>query len=68
MTQPFIPPVGAPVQLSDFDPRYVAPDWDKKSASAQIAENTAISSNLAYKLYIINKYRSCKIIIFLFLW
>jgi PPK2 family polyphosphate:nucleotide phosphotransferase len=51
MTQPFIPPVGAPVQLSDFDPRYVAPDWDKKSASAQITENTAISSNLAYKLY-----------------
>ncbi len=51
MTQPLIPPIGEKIVLADYDTRYLAPDWDKQSASAQIKDNTAVSSDLAYKLY-----------------
>ena len=55
MSQPIEPPVGENVRLAEYDPRYVAADWDKQSASAQIKENTSISSSLAYRLYAENR-------------
>jgi PPK2 family polyphosphate:nucleotide phosphotransferase len=51
MSQPLIPPIGEKIVLADYDTRHVAADWDKQSASAQIKDNTAVSSDLAYKLY-----------------
>ncbi len=55
MSQPLKPPVGEKVHLAAYDPRHVAADWDKASASAQIKENTAICSELAYRLYAENR-------------
>ena len=55
MTQPLTVPPGTNVRLSDFDCRYVAGDWDKKSAAQQIARNTEITRDLAYRLYAENR-------------
>lgn len=55
MTQPLIPHRNSPVKLADFDPRHIAGDWNKLTAAARIAENTAISGELAYRLYAENK-------------
>jgi PPK2 family polyphosphate:nucleotide phosphotransferase len=50
-----IPPPLSRVRLRDYDPRHVEGDWNKKSASDQIERNTAISRDLAYKLYAENR-------------
>ncbi len=55
MSQAIKPPVGEQVHLAEYDPRYVATDWNKLSALAQINENTSISSGLAYRLYAENR-------------
>jgi PPK2 family polyphosphate:nucleotide phosphotransferase len=55
MSQPIVPPFDHKVKLADFDTRYVDGEWDKESAEAQIAENTAVSSDLAYRLYAENR-------------
>lgn len=51
MSQPLKPPVGDKVHLSQYDPRYIDGDWNKKLAAEKIKENTTVSSELAYKLY-----------------
>jgi PPK2 family polyphosphate:nucleotide phosphotransferase len=55
MTQPIIPAPHTKIDLSDFDPRYVEGDWDKRSAEKQIQKNTRRSRDLAYRLYAENK-------------
>lgn len=55
MSQPLIPHRHSHVNLKDFDPRYVDGDWNKLTAAEKIAENTAISGELAYRLYAENK-------------
>ncbi len=55
MSQPINPPVGEKVRLADYDPRYMEGDWKKETTAAQIEENTAVSSDLAYKLYAENR-------------
>jgi len=51
MSQPLRVPSGSKVRLRDFDPRYVEGEWDKASSREKIAENTAASRQLAYRLY-----------------
>ncbi|QEG32759.1 polyphosphate kinase 2 family protein [Bythopirellula goksoeyrii] len=55
MSQPLTVSPGTKIHLKDFDARFVAGDWKKKSAAKQIEENTAISGELAYKLYAENQ-------------
>lgn len=55
MPQPLVPRRSSPVKLADFDPRWVDGDWNKLKAAERIAENTAISGELAYRLYAENK-------------
>ena len=51
MSQALTPPPHAEVKLKDFDPRHVFGDWDKERAEVQLAENTAVIGDLAYRLY-----------------
>jgi PPK2 family polyphosphate:nucleotide phosphotransferase len=55
MSQPLIPPFDHKVKLADYDTRFVDGEWDKKSARNQIEENTAVSTDLAYRLYAENR-------------
>jgi PPK2 family polyphosphate:nucleotide phosphotransferase len=55
MSQPLNPPVGKKVRLADYDPLHVEGEWNKETAAEQIKENTAVSSDLAYKLYAENR-------------
>ncbi|MBL9162892.1 MAG: polyphosphate kinase 2 family protein [Planctomycetaceae bacterium] len=55
MMQPLVPGRQSPVNLADFDPRYVAGNWNKLTAQERIAENTAVSGELAYRLYAENR-------------
>jgi len=56
MTQQLLTvPPNTQVRLADFDPRYAQEDWDKKSARRQIADNTAVTRDLAYRLYAENR-------------
>jgi len=56
MTQPLTVPAGTDIRLADFDARYVEGDWSKKSARKQIEKNTALSRDLAYRLYAENRH------------
>lgn len=51
MTQPLTPPPLSKIKLADFDPQYVADDWNKVSAEARLQENTDAIADLAYRLY-----------------
>ena len=51
MPQPLIPPPLSQVKLTDYDAKHVAGNWTKETAEAQLAENTAALSELAYRLY-----------------
>jgi len=55
MSQPVTFDPGDKIQLKDVDPRQVQGDWDKRSAAKRIAENTAQSRDLAYRLYAENR-------------
>jgi PPK2 family polyphosphate:nucleotide phosphotransferase len=55
MSQPIIPPFDHKVKLADYDTRYTDGEWTKESAKEQIKENTAVSSELAYRLYAENR-------------
>jgi PPK2 family polyphosphate:nucleotide phosphotransferase len=55
MSQLIIPPIGEKVHLAEYDTRYVEGDGNKMSAAAQIKENTAVSTDLAYRLYAENR-------------
>lgn len=55
MKQPLTVPAGTKIQLADFDPRHVEGDWKKKSAAKQIQRNTAVTRDLAYRLYAENQ-------------
>ena len=55
MTQPLSPPPLSRVQLADFDPGYVAGDWDKQSAQGQVKANADALGELAYRLYAENR-------------
>ncbi len=55
MSQSLLTPIGKKVQLSDFDPRYTSGDWDKDSAAEKIETNTAITRDLAYRLFAENR-------------
>lgn len=55
MSQSMMVSPGTKIHLAKFDARFVAGDWNKKSAAKQIEENTAISSELAYQLYAENR-------------
>jgi PPK2 family polyphosphate:nucleotide phosphotransferase len=46
---------GSKIKLTDIDPRKVNGDWTKKLAAGRIAENTAQSRDLAYRLYAENR-------------
>ena len=46
---------GKKIKLEDVDPRLIDGDWDKESAKEQIARNTAVSRDLAYRLYAENR-------------
>lgn len=48
-------PPGTHVKLSDFDTRYIEGEWDKNSAYKEIDRLTAISRDLAYRLYAENR-------------
>jgi PPK2 family polyphosphate:nucleotide phosphotransferase len=51
MSQPLVPAAASKIQLDQFDPRHIDGDWSKKSAEKQLEENTAVSRDLAYRLY-----------------
>ena len=55
MSQLIIPPIGEKVHLAEYDTRDVDGDGNKMSAAAQINENTAVSTDLAYRLYASNQ-------------
>lgn len=55
MCKPITFKPGSKVNLQEIDPREVNGDWDKESAKVRIAENTAVSRELAYRLYAENK-------------
>ncbi len=55
MSQSLTVAPGKEIRLKDFDSRYVSGNWKKKSAEQKIKENTAISSELAYRLYAENR-------------
>jgi PPK2 family polyphosphate:nucleotide phosphotransferase len=55
MSQPLVAPVGKKVDLKDYDPRHEHGDWNKETAAQQIEENTAVSRDLAYRLYAENR-------------
>ena len=53
--QVLIPPPLNAIDLSQFDPRHVEGDWNKKSAAKRIRKNTEVSRDLAYRLYAENR-------------
>ncbi|MCA9229888.1 MAG: polyphosphate kinase 2 family protein [Planctomycetales bacterium] len=55
MTQPLSVSPGSQIRLADFDARYIEGNWTKQSAREAIRENTAISRDLAYRLYAENR-------------
>ncbi len=55
MFQSLTAPIGSKIALADFDPGYVEGEWTKKSSKTKIAENTATSRQLAYRLYAENQ-------------
>lgn len=55
MSQPLIPPRHSLVCLRDYDPRHIEGRWNKLAAAQRIAENTAVSGELAYRLYAENR-------------
>jgi PPK2 family polyphosphate:nucleotide phosphotransferase len=55
MSQPIIPPFDHKVKLAEYDTRYIDGEWTRESAEEQIKENTAVSSELAYRLYAENR-------------
>lgn len=55
MTQTLTVPPGAQVNLKNFDPRHVFGDSTKQTAAEEIAELTAASRDLAYRLYAENR-------------
>jgi len=55
MTQSLTMPPDTKIDLTDFDPRYIAGDWTKKSSAKEIAKLTAASRELAYRLYAENR-------------
>lgn len=55
MKQPFTVPAGTRIKLSDFDPRRVEGDWTKKKSAKEIDRNTAVTTDLAYRLYAENR-------------
>ncbi|MEO0532136.1 MAG: polyphosphate kinase 2 family protein [Planctomycetota bacterium] len=55
MCQPITAKPGETLKLDEIDPRKVEGGWDKESAAERIAENTARSQDLAYRLYAENK-------------
>lgn len=55
MTQTLTVPPGTQVDLTEFDPRHVFGDSTKKTAAEEIAELTAASRDLAYRLYAENR-------------
>ena len=56
MRQPLTVPTGTKIKLSDFDPRRVEGDWTKSNAAKQIERNTAVTTDLAYRLYAENRW------------
>jgi PPK2 family polyphosphate:nucleotide phosphotransferase len=56
MRQPLTVPTGTKIKLSDFDPRRVEGDWTKRNAAKQIERNTAVTTDLAYRLYAENRW------------
>jgi len=55
MPQSLIAPPGSKIDLTAFDPRYVHSDATKKSSVKAIAKFTAVSRELAYRLYAENR-------------
>ncbi|NOZ41344.1 MAG: polyphosphate kinase 2 family protein [Planctomycetes bacterium] len=55
MTQSLTVPPNTKIELANFDPRYIANDWTKKSSAKEIAKLTATSRELAYRLYAENR-------------
>lgn len=55
MCRPITFKPGSKIKLKDIDPRSVEGDWDKESAKERIRENTAVSRDLAYRLYAENR-------------
>ncbi len=55
MSQPLSVPPSAKIRLTDFDPRFVGGDWNKKSSKKQVEVNTAASAEMAYELYAENR-------------
>ncbi|MCA9260322.1 MAG: polyphosphate kinase 2 family protein [Planctomycetales bacterium] len=53
--QSLVPPPLSKIDLTQYDPRHIEGDWDKKSARKRISENTAASRDLAYRLYAENR-------------
>ena len=51
MKQPLVPKLLSKVKLADFDPRYVAGDWQKDAAEAQTQQHVAALGDFAYRLY-----------------
>ena len=51
MAQLLTVPPGTNVNLSEFDPRFVFGDYDKKSAYKQIEQNAKAMAELGYRLY-----------------
>lgn len=55
MSQPLSPPPQTRIALADFDPRYVAGDWNKDSALEQVKQHVDALRDLAYRLYAENQ-------------
>ncbi len=55
MTQPLTVPAGTKIRLADFDARHLEGDWTKKMSRQEISSNTAVSRDLAYRLYAENR-------------
>jgi PPK2 family polyphosphate:nucleotide phosphotransferase len=55
MSQPLTVAPGAKISLADFNPRHIQGKWNKQSAREQIAANTAVISDLQYRLFAENR-------------
>ena len=55
MTQPLTVPPGTKIDLTEFDPRHVAGETTKTTSRKEIQKLTAVSRDLAYRLYAENR-------------